>query len=211
MARIKNGILGGFSGKVGTVVGYTIDGEEFMRSLPERTKPRTKNEKKNNDAFGLVQNTLTSLKSLLRVSFKNYGSKKGGSKGALSWNMKHALMEVEGIKMIDPERFKMSGGDLPGAITPAAVLESPGLVRFHWDTNEVPPGARSQDQVLLLAINFDTRIADFVCPGAFRSTGTETLALPDKKAGNEYHLYIGFVAEDRSIQSDSQYLGKITT
>ncbi len=210
MARIKNGILGGFSGKVGTVVGYTINGKEFMRSLPERTKPRTENEKKNNSAFGLVQETLTPLLKLLKVSFKNYGSERGGSKGALSWNVKNAMMEVDGIKMIDPALFKMSGGELSGAIDPAVVLESPGLFRFHWNADADQLGTKKQDQVLLLAINFETKKSKYVCPGAFRNTGTETLLLPNEKSGLEWHLYIGFVAEDRSIQSDSQYLGKLT-
>ncbi|MGY4383819.1 hypothetical protein ACVWYN_000838 [Pedobacter sp. UYP24] len=211
MARIKNGILGGFSGKVGTVVGYTINGKEYMRSLPERTKPRTISEKKNNSAFGRVQETLTPLLKLLKVSFKNYGSERGGSKGALSWNVKNAMIEVDDVKIINPSLFKMSGGELPGAIEPAAVLESPGLLRFHWNTDTEQPETRKQDQVLLLAINFDTKKSKYVCPGAFRNTGTETLLLPDKKSDQEWHLYIGFVAEDRSIQSDSQYLGKITT
>ncbi|MES2829555.1 MAG: DUF6266 family protein [Bacteroidota bacterium] len=211
MARIKNGILGGFSGKVGTVVGYTLHGKEHMRSLPERTKPLTKNEKKNTSAFGLVQWTLTPLLELLKVSFKNYGSLRGGSKGALSWNRMNAMMEIEGKEVIDPEKFKMSGGDLGGAMDPEYVLESPGIVRFHWDKEVNLPGEKNLDQVLLLAIDFNTRESNYKCAGAFRSMGEETLKLPSKKPGMQWHLYIGFVSADRSIQSDSQYLGKLST
>lgn len=55
MARITNGVLGGFSGKVGPVVGYTLYGVDRMRSLPERTAPPTENELKNRSRFKLVQ------------------------------------------------------------------------------------------------------------------------------------------------------------
>ncbi|WP_158622508.1 hypothetical protein [Pedobacter sp. KBW06] len=41
MVRITKGLLGGFSGKIGPVVGYTLYGKEWMRSLPEKTAPHT--------------------------------------------------------------------------------------------------------------------------------------------------------------------------
>jgi hypothetical protein len=42
MGTIKQGILGGFSGKVGTVVGASWKGIAYMRSLPQKVKnPRT--------------------------------------------------------------------------------------------------------------------------------------------------------------------------
>ena len=42
MAIIKNGILGGFSGKVGTVVGYTLYDQDIIRGLGERKAPFTR-------------------------------------------------------------------------------------------------------------------------------------------------------------------------
>jgi len=42
MGTIKKGILGGFSGKVGTVVGSSWKGISYMRSLPLKVRnPRT--------------------------------------------------------------------------------------------------------------------------------------------------------------------------
>jgi len=35
MGKIKTGILGGFQGKVGTVIGSTWRGESIMRALPK--------------------------------------------------------------------------------------------------------------------------------------------------------------------------------
>jgi hypothetical protein len=42
MGTIKQGILGGFSGKVGTVIGGSWKGISYMRSIPQSVKnPRT--------------------------------------------------------------------------------------------------------------------------------------------------------------------------
>jgi hypothetical protein len=42
MGTIKQGILGGFSGKVGTVIGASWKGINYMRSIPQHVKnPRT--------------------------------------------------------------------------------------------------------------------------------------------------------------------------
>jgi len=38
MAEIKKGILGGFSGKVGTVIGVNWRGKDIIRSLPKASK-----------------------------------------------------------------------------------------------------------------------------------------------------------------------------
>lgn len=208
MAVSKKGILGPISGKVGAVVCYTIDGENYMRGLPVRTKPRRGDELKNNIAFGMVQDTLTPMLQFLRVSFKGYGSKRGGAKGALSYNKKYAVREENGIAFIDPILFKASGGSLPGISIADAVVEAPDTIRFSWDT-AVPEGSSPLDQVLLLAVNFETKQSKSIAPGAFRSTGTEILHITPEVLNSGVHVYIGFVSEDRSRQSDSQYLGKL--
>ena len=38
MAISKNGILGGFSGRIGNVVGVKLNGEHILRTLPRPSK-----------------------------------------------------------------------------------------------------------------------------------------------------------------------------
>jgi hypothetical protein len=102
MARNKKGILGGFSGKVGTVVGYNSYGVDRMRGLPERTAPATVAEIKNRTQFKLVQDTLNCCKDLIKIGFNNYWTKTGGMRGAVSYNKMFAVKEEEGAYYIDP-------------------------------------------------------------------------------------------------------------
>ena len=40
MAYMHNGLLGGFSGKIGYVVGYLMNGKQYVRSAPKKfTRP----------------------------------------------------------------------------------------------------------------------------------------------------------------------------
>lgn len=62
------------------------------------------------------------------------------------------------------------------------------------------------DSVLVLAYDVEQGIAESFIKGFFRRDGSLRLSIP--KAGN-YHCYLGFVAEDQSRQSNSQYLGQM--
>ncbi|NQX37350.1 hypothetical protein SAMN05421820_103675 [Pedobacter steynii] len=208
MARITKGLLGGFSGKVGTVVGYNLYGIDRMRSLPDRTAPPTENELKNRSRFKLMQEVLNSIKGLIQVGFKDYWTISGGMRGALSYNRKFALKTDEEGDYIDPASFRISGGSLAGLTAAAVVQENEEVLRFNWDPSLVEGGA-SYDQVMLLAIDMQGRKASYQSTGNFRSMGTDVLVLSEDLIGKEVDIYVGVVAKDRCSQSESQYLGRM--
>jgi hypothetical protein len=208
MAKITKGLLGGFSGKVGTVVGYTLYGIDRMRSLPDRTAPPTANELKNRSRFKLVQEVVNCIKDLVKVGFKDYWTISGGTRAALSYNRRFALKTNEDGDYIDPAEFKISGGTLPGLTTPVVVQEREDLLRFNWKVVAIDGGS-PYDQVMLLAIDMEDRKAVYQCTGNFRSSGTDVLQLPEELKGKEVDLYIAVVDKDRCSQSESQYLGRL--
>lgn len=210
MARNKNGILGGFSGKVGSVVGYNSYGVDRMRGLPERIAPATIAEIKNRTKFKLVQDTLNCCKELIKIGFNNYWTKTGGMRGAVSYNKMFAVKEEEGEYAIDPEEFRFSGGTLPGLKELRVEKEGKDLLRFYWD-KEFVPDSSPQDQVMMLAIDLEVKQASYVAYGGFRSSGTDVLRLSDDLVGKVVEVYIAVIARDRSRQSNSQYLGEITS
>jgi len=73
MGTIKKGILGGFSGRVGTVVGSSWKGISYMRSLPQKVKnPRTLLQMNQRTKFAVTLNYLKPLNGLLRTGWKLY-------------------------------------------------------------------------------------------------------------------------------------------
>ena len=63
---------------------------------------------------------------------------------------------------------------------------------------------------MLLAYDIYHRHVTIVIPGQFRETGADSMQLPPMEM-RTYHIYLAFVAHDRSRQSDSVYLGAIVT
>ncbi|MFI5194447.1 MAG: DUF6266 family protein, partial [Chitinophagales bacterium] len=80
---------------------------------------------------------------------------------------------------------------------------------FSWNPARIEDG-HTKDQVMLLAYDIYHRNATTIIPGQFRETGTDSMQLPPQEM-RTYHIYLAFVAHDRSRQSNSVYLGAIVT
>ena len=67
MGTIKQGILGGFSGKVGTVIGGSWKGISYMRSQAQSVKnPRTDGQLSQRSKFALALDFLKPLTDIVR-------------------------------------------------------------------------------------------------------------------------------------------------
>src|SRR5690606_3884873 len=216
MARLKNGINGSISGKVGSVIGSSGRGIDYIKSLPRRRKPVTENELKSRFRFALSQAWLSPLLLFVRVGFKGYTETFEGFAAAKSYLSKNAF-EGEGFETtVNPALMKVSYGDLPLSKDIRFEKISDTELIFKWNT-EIPRGAHPDDQVMLLAYNVkeedepNSGDAVFNLTGQFRKVGSDTLSIiPDSYNPNlTYHIYVAFSAFDRSSQSDSVYLGTV--
>src|SRR5690554_2266436 len=93
MGILKEGILGGFSGKVGNVVGSSCRGVEYIKSRPSKmTNPRTKGQTKQRTKFTLTQDFLRTFTPFVRVGFKDHAVEGRSSfNAAMSYNMSNAI------------------------------------------------------------------------------------------------------------------------
>lgn len=209
MAIIKNGILGGITGKIGTVVGYRLDDQDVIRSLPkERTVPFTKGELKNQTIFAASQAWLQPITEFLRVGFMGYSVRYRGFVAAKSHLSKNSIVKDDAGFYIDPELVLVSYGDLDLVENASVVSESPNTVTFNWS------GGRHvyDDRAMFLLYDLDAEEpeAEFDTAAAKRKLGTGTFKLEKNFSGKTVHAYLAFVSEDRKRRSNSQYLGVVT-
>ena len=132
MARIINGINGGFTGKVGTVTGYIRNGGSFMRSRVRR-KDNVKSEKR------LVQqqkikvcNEFTkpfSGSGFFNTSFPANGATSTGYNRATSAIMNRAIVKEPEVSLVYP-LILISMGMLPGAVYASALVSDDGNIIF---------------------------------------------------------------------------------
>ncbi|HEY1063186.1 MAG TPA: DUF6266 family protein [Daejeonella sp.] len=210
MGRLTAGLLGPVIGKVGTVIGSSRNGVPYLKGpYKNRTRAISQKEALNRRKFAAAQVWLKPLLSFVRVGFKGYNERSEGFVSAKSYLLKNVLKVVDNIIVIDPALMKVSYGELPMSDNAAFNLSAPRELIFTWN----PEGfdqSFDHDQVMLLAYNIEAKRAYYKLIGQFRKAGSDQLTLPkDFKPGSVIHLYMAFIAADRSRQSDSLYLGEI--
>jgi hypothetical protein len=211
MGTIKKGILGGFSGKVGTVIGGNWKGIDYMRSKAASiSNPKTEAQLDQRARFGAALKFLQPLTAFLRVGFKNYAVKMTAFNSAMSYNLNNALTGAYPDYSIDYESALVSRGSLPGALNPQIQNASPNQVEYTWQDNSLDSTASANDKVLLVVLNPARQKAITIIGGSERSSGVQTIEVPSIWSGEELQCYIAFQNANQSVLSNSVYAGPLT-
>lgn len=113
MGTIKQGILGGFNGKVGTVIGSSWKGITYMRGRAQHVKnPRTAGQVYSRTAFKAVSAALSPIASTLRLTFAKSAGKMSAFNKAVSENYKKAIVDQDGTPVVDYSKLILSKGTL---------------------------------------------------------------------------------------------------
>lgn len=210
MAILKNGINGGFSGKVGDVVGYVVNGRTIIRAKPKaRTSPPTEGELRNRKKFAVAQEWFWRLSDFLRIGFQDYQPNYQGFVAAKSYNQKHALqIDENGDFFINPELVLVSFGTQPLPNEISVESKEGQELGFTW-SKEQP--YEYNDHVMVLAYDVDSKEvhARTRTSIGLRKDGSAVFKLEESEKGRTFHVYIAFVSEDRKQRTNSKYLGKL--
>lgn len=209
MGIIRKGILGGFSGKVGNVIGGTWKGIDYMRSKANRGKfTPTEAQHAQQLKFKLLMDFLQPMTGLLRLTFSDFAVKMTGINNALSYNIKHSVIGSYPAFQIDYTVALVSRGDLPNALGPTVTMGIGGILSFAWTDNSGVGKADPLDQAVLVAYCPEMRQAIYTTTGGARSLLTGDLDV-SPFTGKEVHTYIAFVSESGRT-SVSYYTGSFT-
>ena len=116
MGKIKQGILGGFNGTVGTVVGGSWKGMAYMRGKAQSIKnPRTEKQMSQRIKFGMAQKFVKVMTAYLKVGFRNYTQHQTATNAAMSHTVRNCMAGKYPAFGIDPSKVLVSSGSLmPG-------------------------------------------------------------------------------------------------
>lgn len=208
MGTIKKGILGGFSGKVGNVVGASWKSVSYIRSLPANVRnPRTVKQVTQRTKFSMIQKFVRTLLPVVRVGFKgNAGGNNSAYGAAISYNLLNAVKGVYPDFEIDFENASIAKGTLYGVSNPSATC-SGGRLNIDWGT-EMYSNARGDDRVAVIAYNPGNELAVYDLDVGARDDGAASLDLPPAWMGHEVETYLVFSSTDGTLVSDSIYTGR---
>ena len=211
MGKIKKGILGGFSGKVGTVVGSSWKGIAYMRSLAQSVRnPRTEPQLRQRGKFAITVAFLKPMTGLLRIGWKQYAHRQSPFNAATSYTIANAITGAHPNFSIDPSKVLISRGTLTPAANASAASGASGTIAFTWDDNSGSSTAKQSDKALLAVVNPDKSEAVFDTAGAARSAGTQNITAPGDWVGETVIAYMGFISEDGKEVANSVHLGAVT-
>lgn len=195
MGKIKQGILGGFSGKVGTVVGFYWKGRSVMRALAGHvTNPRTPAQEAQRARFGIV----AVVAGIVRPILGSSGFRLEAEAAAVTMpnvfvktNLAQAVTGTGTNVQIDWQHLLLSHGDLLGLKNPTAAPASTGhAVDLEWDNNSGDSSMASDGDKICVALVNDAKgditydISTFT-----RSNEAGTLNYPASWAGDTVHVY----------------------
>lgn len=217
MARLKNGILGGVSGKIGNVVGSNWKGIDYVKSLPSQyNDAKTEVQILNRTKFQTVVKFLQPLLEVIRIGFNSLAVKKTAFNAATSYTYHNALIGDYPDVSIDFSKVMISKGGLRGVENAIAASTEAGKLELTWSDNSALGFANANDVAMIVVYHPELEDAYYTLNGANRADAALVLDLPQSYSGSEVHVYMGFMAltgsqsaAKKSI-SNSQYLGAVT-
>ena len=207
MGTISKGILGGFSGKVGQVVGATWRGVTYMRSIGgKRTGPPTQAQLEQQEKFRLMVAFLRPFASLLSIGFKGYANQQTGVNAAVSYNLQNAVLGSSSPYNIDFGRILLSRGDLPGVSGGTAEPLAGGKVKFTWQNNTGIGTAKATDRCIPVVWGGEYNEAIFLIGGTSRDSQEMTLDCPSL-INETVQTWLAFISADGRKVSTSVNTG----
>jgi hypothetical protein len=213
MGKMNMGILGGFSGTVGTVIGSSNrKGEDIIRVKSK--KPRTSSTEgqiNQRSKFSLVTVFLQALNFLLKIGFKKVaGDLMSPYNYACQFALKNAITGEGPDFEIDYSKVLISDGDLSQVKAASAELTE-GNVNFEWEDNTANSLGESTDKAMMLVYNANNHELSYSTEQATRMSASGIVPIPNGTAGDKLVVYLFFQsASDPTLVSTSQYLGSVT-
>ena len=209
MGTISKGILGGFSGTVGTVIGGSWRGIEYMRSRPgRRTTASSQKQKEQQAKFALMVKFQQPFNDLLKYTFGSYAIRMTGPNSALSYNLRNAVAGTYPDYEVNYSMFLLSRGDLPNALNPAATAGAAGEVNFAWTNNSGTGKAMATDTAMVVIHCPELNQSIYAVGEATRADGELTMEVSNY-SGKTVQTWIAFFSETGKDIATSIYTGEV--
>ena len=210
MGVIKQGILGPFSGKVGTVVGAIWKGIGTIRALPASVaNPRTEGQVNQRTKFTAVVEFLQPSLAFVQQGFRFYAKGMSAYNAAQSYILKNAITGTSPNFSVDYANALVSRGKLEG-VQGGTAEEASGNLTVTWTDNSAFGNARPDDKVMLLIYNTTQADAKSVLEdAAVRETATISTSVT-ATSGDILQVYLAFQSADGGMVSDSKHVGSVT-
>lgn len=158
MAEIKRGILGGVSGKVGTVVGANWRGKNIIRAIPRKSgKKPSQLQVEQRSKFKLMSNFLQPFNALFNRYFGTDRGLKSKVNLALSYHLQEAIAPEQDGFAIRLDKVVVSKGSIPTVPMNSVTVENDTL-NLAWPSAIASGLAAATDLLTILVYEKQQKI-----------------------------------------------------
>ena len=207
MAKLEQGILGPFRGKVGTVVGYTWRGLPCVRAYRrEINYPNTERQQAERDWFVSMVRFASRAQSALKLGLRERAAEAPMTEcNYFVMSNKRCFALRDGVVEVDYAGLRIAQGAAAGVLFAAPRFELGEVVSVDFEKNSGLSRASSEDSVYLFA--YAPALGEgLLSAPARRRSKVVRMSLPQHWSGTEVHLY-GFVVDREGRASRSAYIG----
>jgi len=212
MGILQSGPLGPFRKKTGPLIGRKHRGLNVITSLHHTSKKKpTVKQTEAQYKFGLLNNFLKIIKTVVNPGFAFYAKGQSAVNAAFSYNFDHAfaLDEATGEYQINYPKMVYSRGRV---VTPEApeVSASAGQLRFSWQAQNQSAYCQYTDMASFLVYNPARKKRISFTRAVSRYALGFTLEMPSEYTGEVVHCYMSFSSADGKLQGNSVYVAELT-
>ena len=210
MAKFENGYMGGFSGKLGSAIGYMWNGKWCLRSRPAQvSNPRTEAQQEHRAAFREQVRLAARMRWVLLQSM----TEPARAAGMTAYNLfvslnQHAFSTVGGQLEVDYQSLVLSMGPVAPVQASQVVATGGSRLEVDFERNPLHQQCDAYDAVHLYVYSPSLGQGYLAAP-VYRRQKKVSVLLPDQFEGTEVHTYL-YVSDQKGRCSETTYGGCLT-
>lgn len=211
MAKLKKGIFGPVSGKIGPLVGATWMDIPYIRGEAETKDnpvPRSTAQIANEQKMKFTNILLMPFHPYFEVGFRLLAIQKTALSAAYSHSFHHAVTGEYPNLGVDYSKMMISKGKHPGLKNPVIELTGPDVLKIDWEDHP-DPRASFNDLLLLVVYSPAIHPSDGFIGGVRRTAKTTLFTFDPQLIGQELEIYLGLISANGKKVADSVYMGRI--
>ena len=199
MARLDQGLLGGYSGKLGTTVGATWKGINVVRTYqPNVANPNTQLQRDHRSKFKeIAQLGSFFLASMVKPFWDKSAKKMSGYNAFVSINAR----AMQDSLMFEPLKFVIGNGQMGSIDVDAQLGEGTGKIILGWDKTEQALYGQSSDKLYIVVFNYVGEPIGYSLGEHTRDSGSALIELVENIDTSEAILCWAWLSENGLHQS----------
>ena len=195
MGKIKQGILGGFSGKVGTVVGSYWNGIFYMKGLPQSYKKSRSGNQKMQQGYFKELVTLSMSLSNEDLEFIYPKKPKGMTRrNLLVQQLASYAAVIDKTRTVDLDSLTTLGNSPTTDLPTVTVNANRSDLQISWEAVTYYRDQHPDDYPVILVANItQQRLFLVTSPVTLKSTGKQSFEVNVKPYGNPRDEFSGFM------------------